>query len=328
MNKTLSLILHIVSVVLSIVLSITLLLSLLGTTLISVGRSYLTSEEFNAQIDNADLPLLTFTKDGEKLTLKEYAQSYAEEYIEKFIEENTKEPSFSLGDFSLSDIANSIKDIFNSEKIPIIGHAVDKFLNSEAIDKAIKNEIHSIIDYFLYSDPEEARERIENGITLKNNPAFSLENAETFEEKISIKIELFVLEFIEGITGRSTDEIIILLSEETAIKLKNISIGIAIALIVVNIRTIFNVLGYLGAVSLCFSGAINLIQNVFEKFHHGMQDLVSYKFIKPLMDCYSPYAKSASSLGIVLLFLFIISILIIIIVKKKKKVGDDARIVP
>lgn len=318
MNKTLSIFLHVISVILSVVLSATLLLSLLGTTLISVGRSYLTSDEFNAQIDNTDLPLLTFTQKDEKITIGEYARNFAEEYVKKYIEENTKTPSFSFGDFSVDDITGSIKDLFDFGVSSITDYAVDRFLNSETIDNAIKTEIHSIIDYFLYSDVNEAKLRIENGITLKNNPAFNLENAETFEEKISIKVKLFVLEFIEGITGLSTDKIIILLSEETAIKLKNISIGLAIALVIVNIRTVFNVLGYFGAVSLGFSGVINLIENIFEKFHIGKQDLASYEFIKPLIDTYSLYSSRAMTCGIVLLILFAVSIVILILIKKKK----------
>ncbi len=317
MNKTLSLILHIISAVLSVVLSITLLFSLLGATLIGVGRAYLTSDEFNSQIDNTELPFLTFTQKGEKITIGEYARNFAEEYVKKYIEENTKTPSFSFGDFSFSDITDSLKDFFNIGDFSITDYAVDKFLNSETIDKAIKTEIHSIIDYFLYSDPDEARQRIENGITLQNNPELNPEAAETFEEKISIKIKLFVLEFIEDITGISTDRIIILLSEETATKLKNISIGLAIVLILVNIRTIFNVFGYLGTVSLTYSGAITLIQSNFEEFHIGKQDLVSYEFIKPLIDTYSAYSSRALTYGLILISLFILAIVVVILIRKK-----------
>lgn len=305
MNKKLSLILHIISAVLSVILSVALLFSLLGATLIGVGRAYLTSDEFNSQIDNMDLPSLTFTQKGEKITLKEYAQNYAEEYVKIYIEENTQSDFpfgdwFSFGDYSITD------------------YAVDKFLSSETIDTAIKTEIHSIIDYFIYGDVNEAKQRIENGVTLQNNPELNPENAETFEDEIGIEIKLFVFEFIEDVTGLSCDEIIILLSEETAVKLKNISLGLAIALIIVNIRSIFNVFGYFGAVSLSYSGAITLVQNKFEEFHIGKQDLVSYEFLKPLMDCYSPYAQKALTCGLVLLCLFVIATIIVVVIKKKK----------
>lgn len=318
MNKTLSLILHIVSAVLSVILSVALLFSLLGATLIGVGRAYLTSDEFNSQIDNMDLPLLTFTQKGEKITIGEYARNFAEKYVEKYIEENTKTPSFSLGDFSFSDFTDSLGNLFGDEISSITDYAVDVFLNSETIDTAIKTEIHSIIDYFLYSDVNEAKLRLENGVTLQNNPELNPENAETFQEEISIKIKLFVFEFIEDITGLQCDEIIILLSEETAVKLKNISLGLAIALIIVNVRRIFNALGYLGAVSLSFSGIITLIQNKFEEFHIGKQDLVSYEFLKPLLDTYTPYAQKALICGLVLLGLFVLSIIFIILIRKKE----------
>lgn len=300
------------------ILSVALLFSLIGTTLIGVGRAYLTSDEFNSQIDNADLPLLTFTQNGEKITIGEYARNFAEEYVEKYIEENTQTPSFSLGDFSFSDFADSLGNLFGDEISSITDYAVDVFLNSETIDAAIKTEIHSIINYFLYSDVNEAKLRLENGITLENNPDLNPENATTFKDEISIKIKLFVFEFIEDVTGLRCDEIIILLSEETAVKLKNISIGLAFALIIVNIRTIFNALGYLGAVSLTYGGAITLVQKKFEEFHQGKQDLVSYELLKPLLDTYTTYADRALIYGLLLLALFIIATILVVIIKKKK----------
>lgn len=328
MNKTLSSVLHIISAVLSVILSIALLFSLLGATLIGVGRAYLTSDEFNSQIDNMDLPSLTFTQKGERITLGEFAYNFAEKYAEEYIAENTKTPSFSIGDFSFSDFSGILGNLLDDVSSSIVDYAVDKFLNSQVIEKAIKDEIHSIIDYFLYSNVNEAKARIENGVTLENNPQLNPENADSFAGEIRIKIKLFVFEFIEDITGVSTDKIIVLLSEETAIKLKNISIGLAIALIVVNVRRIYNIFAYFGAVFLSYSGVITFIQNKFESFHTGKQDLVSYEFLKPLMDCYSPYFQKALLCGIILLGLFILVIIISVIIKKKKKLGDDANIVP
>ena len=319
MNKTLSLILHIISAVLSVILSIALLFSLLGATLVGVGRAYLTSEQFNSQIDNAHLPSLTFTQNGEKITLSEYANAFTEKYAEEYIEENTKTPSFSLGDFSFSDLGNALGNLFGDVTSSIVDYAVDKFLNSYTIETIIKNEIHSIIDYFLYSDVNEAKLRIENGVTLQENPSLNPENANSFAEEMSIKIKLFVFEFIEDITGISTDKIIVLLSEETAIKLKNISICLAVALLVVNVRRIYNTFAYFGVVLFSYSGVITLLQNKFEEFHMGKQDLVSYQFIKPLMDCYSPYFRNALILGIILLIIFIISIVIVILIKQKNR---------
>ena len=319
MNKTLSLILHIISVVLSVILSVALLISLFGATLIGVGRAYLTSDEFNAQIDDTHLPSLTFTQKGEKITLGEYANAFAEKYAEEYIAENTKTPSFSLGDFSFSDLDSIFGNLFGDVTSSIVDYAVEKFLNSHTIEMIIKNEIHSIIDYFLYSDVNEAKLRIENGVTLQENESLNPENANSFAEEMSIKIKLFVFEFIEDTTGVSTDKIIVLLSEETAVKLKNITICLAVALLIVNVRRIYNTFAYFGTVLLSYSGVIALIQNKFEEFHIGKQDLVSYQFLKPLMDCYSPYSQKALTLGIILLILFIISIVIVILIKKASK---------
>ncbi len=299
------------------ILSIALLFSIIGATLIGVGRAYLTSDEFNSQIDNTHLPSLTFTQNGEKITLGEYANAFAEKYAEAYIEENTKTPSFSIGDFSFSDFSGILGNLFGDVSSSIVDYAVDKFLNSYTIEKIIKNEIHSIVDYFLYSDVNEAKARLENGVTLEENPQLNPENANGYAEEMSIRIKLFVFGFIEDITGVSTDKIIILLSEETAIKLKNIAIGLAVALVAVNLRRVYNVFAYFGAVSLTYSGVIAIVQNKFEEFHIGEQDLVSYEFIKPLMDCYSPYSQKALIIGIILLILFIISIVLVILIKKK-----------
>ena len=174
----------------------------------------------------------------------------------------------------------------------------------------------------------EAKLRIENGVTLQENPSLNPENANSFAEEMSIKIKLFVFEFIEDITGISTEKIIVLLSEETAIKLKNISICLAVALVIVNVRRIYNIFAYFSAVLLPYSGVITLLQNKFEEFHIGKQDLVSYQFIKPLMDCYSPYSQKALICGLVFLGFFILAIIISLIIKKNKKIGDDAQVVP
>ena len=149
------------------ILSIALALSLVTTTLIGVGRDYFTSEQFDSAIDNTDLATMKFVYNGEKITLEKFVKDYVTEKIEDYIKNNP------LSNFTnlLFPLADSITDF-----------AVDKALSSEFINTTVKTEVHSIIDYFLYSDAQEAKERIKNGVTLaigggQTSRVWALENA-------------------------------------------------------------------------------------------------------------------------------------------------------
>ena len=54
-------IIKVISAILSVVLSIALSFSLVTVTLLSAGRDYFTSQEFDYMIDNTDLATMKFT---------------------------------------------------------------------------------------------------------------------------------------------------------------------------------------------------------------------------------------------------------------------------
>ncbi len=282
--------------VISVVLSVCLAGLLVVTTLTSDARSYLTSQEFSYQIDNTDLSTLTFIKDGEKITLEQYVKDYVTENIQDHIKNNSV--STYLGDYLsfLFPLADSITD-----------YTVDKALSSEYVNDVVKNEVHEIIDYILYSNVEDAEERIEQGVTIHTNPQLDPETKDNFEERISAEVKLAVFDYIEIESGYSIDEIIVMLSEKTLESnvLKIVSLVLFILLAALNISSPVNLLAYFSGIAFAYFGVFAVIQNNFAEHFIGNEDLISYQFIKPLMDLYLPYGEKALIIGIVLLVIFI-----------------------
>ena len=144
-----------------------------------------------------------------------------------------------------------------------------------------------------------------NNITISNNEEFNPENADGLEETLSIYARAFVLQGIENVSGMSTDKLIVLLSEQTVTKLIIVAVASIIALVIINIKTIFNNLLYGGAIGLLYGFVIKFAQNKFDEINKGMEDLVGYVFLKPLADAYSPNATTGIIVGIVLIALFV-----------------------
>lgn len=297
-------IIRIVSIILSVVLSVALSFSLVATTLISVGRDYFASQEFDYMVDNTDLATMKFIYNGEKITLEKFVKNYVTEKIEDHIKNNP-----------LSDYTNFLFPIFDS----ITDFTVDKALSSEFINTTVKGEVHSIIDYFIYSDVNEAKERIENGITLENNVALNPENATTYEERIKAEVKLAVFKYIEEESGKSCDEIIVLMSEKNISKLKTISFVLFALLLIVSIPSFPSVFLFTSLSMIIYKIQINSYINDLKGHFAGNEDLISYEFIKPLTDAYMPYADKAQTIGIICFVLFAISVAVMCFIKKNKK---------
>lgn len=297
-------ILKVISTILSAVLSIALALSLVTTTLLSVGRDYFTSQEFNSMIDSTDLTTMKFTYNGEKITLEKFVKDYVTEKIEEHIKNNP-----------LSNYTNFLFPLFDS----ITDFTVDKALSSEYINSTIKGEVHSIIDYFLHSNVNDAKDRIKNGIKLENNVALNPDNAPTYEERIKAEVKLAVFKYIEEESGKSCDEIIVLLSEDNISKLKTISFVLFALLLIVSIPSFPSVFLFLSLMLINYKAQIYSSINDFKEHFAGNEDLISYEFIKPLADAYMPYADRAQAIGIICFALFVISLVVMCFIKKKKQ---------
>ena len=276
-KKTVKLILNILKTVISIILVLASTVSLLGATLISVARDYLQSEQFTEQIETTDLSTVKFMINGERVTVLEFARDAASDYLED------KMPSF----------------------YPFGNYAVDAIVTSELVNATIKSEVYKLLDYFLNTKVEDAEYRIENNITLQDNEEFNIENAKTPEETISIYARLMVLQTIENTAGMSTDNFIILISEKTVSKLITLAVVLLVALVAINITTIFNNILYGGVIGLLYGIVIKVALGKFDQWNAGVEDLVGYVFLKPLADQYSTNATIGIVVGVILVALFV-----------------------
>ena len=276
-KKTVKLILNILKTVISIILVLASTVSLLGATLINVARDYLQSAQFTEQIETTDLSTVKFMINGERVTVLEFARDAASDYLED------KMPSF----------------------YPFGNYAVDAIVTSELVNATIKSEVYKLLDYFLNTKVEDAEYRIENNITLQDNEEFNIENAKTPEETISIYARLMVLQTIENTAGMSTDNFIILISEKTVSKLIKLAVVLLVALVAINITTIFNNILYGGVIGLLYGIVIKVAQGKFDQWNAGVEDLVGYVFLKPLADQYSTNATIGIVVGVILVALFV-----------------------
>ena len=299
MNKNFKLI----SVVLSVIISIALIFTSVAAIVLSTGREYLNSSKFDAQVENTDLASLTFIHNGKKITLEDYVKDYVNTNIDDII--------IDKGGQYYSDLWFPFADALTD-------FTVDKVFSSEYVNKLVKDEFCEIVDYFLHSSVTEAKERIKNGVTLEQNPQLDPENASKYDEKISAQVKLEVLRFIEEESGRTCDEIIILLSEKTASTFKTISIILGIVLLLLNIKNLLNIFIYLGVVLCGCGGILMYIQNSFETHFEGMNDLITYEFLKPIVESYSQYSEKGIIYGIVCFVIFAVLTVALYYVKKNK----------
>ncbi len=293
----------VISVVLSVILSIALVFTSVATILLSTAREYFISSKFQTQIDNTDLASLTFIYNGNKITLEDYVKDYVNNNIDNII--------IDKGGQYYADLWFPFADALTD-------FTVDKVFSSQYVNKLVKDEIKEIFVYFLHSSVTEAKQRIKDGVTLDENPQLNPENTSNYEEKISAQVKLEVLKFIEEETETSCDKIIVLMSEKTASIFKTISIILGIVLLLLNIKTILNIFIYLGFVFCGCGGVITYVQNSFETHFEGMNDLISYEFLKPVMNEYVSFMEKGITYGIICLVLFIVLTVVFRILKKNK----------
>ncbi len=306
-NKLSEKILKTVKFIISVLLCVTATVSMLGATLVNVARDYLNSDEFQGQVDEADLNNLKLQVNGQKITVNEYVREVAKNKIENELKktaESEKNNFYSdAKDFVLQLIPGA--DKYASD---VLDKVVDDVLTSEALDKLIKSEVMNLVDYFVNSDVDEAKERLKNGEQSNYDGELKVSDGTTTEEKIINYYRLYtrslVIETIENASNMSADNFIVLLSRDTVVLCTVISVAALILLLLINITTIFNCLLYGGFISFLYAIVIKLAQNKFDGMNEGLEDLVGYVFLKPLADSYSANAVGGVVVGILLIGLF------------------------
>ncbi len=296
----------IISVVLSVIICIALSVSLFSATIINGAKMYLTSDKFDAQIESTDLAPLIFIYNGEKITLEKFVKDYVSNGIKDHID---------------NGLLSGITNLLNPFAGQITDFAVDQALSSDTVNKAVKTQVHSIVDYFIAGDVDAAKERIEKGITLETNPELNSNNASTVEEKINIEVKKAVFQYIETESGLTTDQIVILMSFETVNTLMTICEVLAILLMLINAPFVWRAFVYLGVAANVYSAMLYVVVYNFNEKYKEMDDLVSYQFLKPIVDMYPQYGEKASLYGTIILLVAIVIFVAIKIIKKKKSQG-------
>ncbi len=294
----------IISAVFSIIISLVLIFTSVSAILLSATREYFVSSKFNLQIQNTDLSSLTFIYNGRKITLENYVKEYVNTNIDDHILDKAS-PYYSGLWFPFADA--------------LTDYTVDKVFSSEYINRLVKDEFKEIVNYFLHSSVDEAKQRIEDGITLELNPQLNPDNAKDYEEKISLSVKLAVLQSIEEETGTSCDKIIVILSEKTASLFRTISIILGVILLLLNIKNLLNIFIYLGIVFCGCGGVITYLQNSFEAHFEGMRDLITYEFLQPVVNEYTQYAENGITYGIICIVIFVALTVAFRVIKKNKQ---------
>ncbi len=275
-----------------------------ATILLSTAREYFVSSKFQTQIDNTDLASLTFIHNGNKITLEDYVKDYVNTNIDNHVLDKAS-PYYSDLWFPFADA--------------LTDYTVDKVFSSEYVNRLVKDEFKEIVNYFLHSSVDEAKQRIKDGITLDLNQQLNPDNAKDYEEKISAQVKLTVLKSIEEETGTSCDKIIVLLSEKTASTFKTLSIILGIILLLLNIKNLINIFVYLCVAFCGCGGVITYVQNSFETHFEGMTDLITYEFLKPVMSEYTQYAEKGITYGIICIVIFVALTVAFCVIKKNKQ---------
>ena len=135
----------IISAVFSIIISLVLIFTSVSAILLSATREYFVSSKFNLQIQNTDLSSLTFIYNGKKITLENYVKDYVNTNIDDHILDKAS-PYYSDLWFPFADA--------------LTDYTVDKVFSSEYINRLVKDEFKEIINYFLHSSVDEAKQRI------------------------------------------------------------------------------------------------------------------------------------------------------------------------
>lgn len=278
----------ILKTVLCIVLSIVATVSMLGATLINVARNYLQSEEFYEQVEETSLDEMRIKVGGQKTTVSKYIKDNVKIMIKAELDSKMDKNSL------LSGFLTGASD-----------DAIDAIFTTEFVDELVKSEVLSLLDFFLNSDVDEARERLKKGESITKETELTVDaNPESYKKFAQSYARNFVIKSIEDNSGMSADIFIILLSEETVTKLIVLSVALLLVILALNIKDIFKNLLYGGFISLLYSFVINFAQNKFDSLNKKTSDLVGYVFLKPLADEYSTNKIIALIIGVLLIAAF------------------------
>ena len=181
--------------VLSLFLTVVFLLSTLGAVAITGVRHFFGDGEFRKLVNETDLNAVKFTSNGKTYTASDYVYEAVAELM----------PS------TVKNYSNILDSIFGN----MSNRMLKDIISSDTINSIVKSTMMDCVDYYLNSDVKAAKERL-NSETQVVDSAKAYENVKTVDGAIRIYVRSFIINTIENTSGISSDQIIVLLSKNTA----------------------------------------------------------------------------------------------------------------
>lgn len=268
--------------ILSVFLALVFLISTLGTVAITGVRHFFGDGEFRSLVNETDLNEVKFTSNGKTYTASDYVYEAVAEVMPSAVK-------------NYSGILNSL--FGNTANLML-----KDLISSDTVNSIIKTTMMDCVDYYLNSDAKEAKERLKSETQIVDN-AKAYENVKTVDGAIRVYVRSFIINTIENTSGISSDQIIVLLSENTAKILTAAAVISAVLLILCNLGFLFDLLFHFGSASLLFGIVIKVLQGKFESSQED-KTLIGYQMLKPLVDSFSPNATAGIIIGILLIAAF------------------------
>lgn len=281
-QKTNNVALKVVLKILSVLLTALFVLSTLGAVAVTGVRHFFGDGEFRSLVNETDLNEVKFTSNGKTYTASDYIYEAVAEVM--------------------PDSVKNYTGILNSLFGKTANIVVKDLISSDTVNSIIKTTMMDCVDYYLNSDAKKAKERLKSETQVVDN-AKAYENVKTVDGAIRVYVRSFIINTIENTSGISSDQIIVLLSENTAKILTAAAVISAVLLILCNLGFLFDLLFHFGSASLLFGIVVKVLQGKFESSQED-KTLIGYQMLKPLVDSFSPNATAGIIIGILLIAAF------------------------
>lgn len=281
-EKTNSLALKVLLKIISVILALVFLLSTLGAVAITGVRHFFGDGEFRSLVNETDLNEVKFTSNGKTYTASDYIYEAVAEVM----------PS------SVMNYSNILNSLFGNKANLML----KDLISSDTVNSIVKSTMMDCVDYYLNSDVKSAKERLKSEKQVVDN-AKAYENVKTVDGAIRVYVRSFIINSIENTSGISSDQIIVLLSKDTANKFIAAAVISAVLLIICNLGCVFDLLLHFGGASFAFGVVIKVLQSKFENAQED-KTLIGYQMLKPLVDSFSPNAAAGIIFGILLIASF------------------------
>ncbi|MCR4593737.1 MAG: hypothetical protein K5761_01635, partial [Clostridiales bacterium] len=196
-------------------------------------------------------------------------------------------------------VSESVFSRFNISK-----DLISRFISEDIVDSSVKEAVLGCVDYYLYTDYKEAQKRIDTHTEVSHD-SVSIADFSDPDSLIKAYVSNTMYSFVENYTEKSSEELVVLISEHTQHILTAVAVISGILLLAVCCMTsIFKSLLFFGTGSLIYGIVIKICQLRFESVQTD-KSLIGYVLLEPLADSYSVNANVGIIAGILLIGVFV-----------------------